>query len=383
MVMRVLVVVMLLAGGAQPTRAQTSGVVRKSADACPGYTLIAPFGGHTTYLIDLDGRPVHRWESYTEPAHAAYLLNDGSLLRTSKVRNEVFNVIGGPAGGVQRYDWEGNLTWDFVYSNADHMSHHDIEPLPNGNVLIVAWELKTREQAIAAGRNPGLLVDDVLWPETVIEVEPVGQTEGKIVWEWHLWDHVVQDFDPHKSNYGDPTEHPELVDLNYCDPPDRDWIHMNSIDYDPELDQIMLCGRTFDEVWVIDHGTTTAEAAGHSGGRAGRGGDLLYRWGNPYAYFAGLPDDQQLFGQHNLQWIPPDAPVPVMFSYSTTAACTRTGHFRAWMNLPLRWLITRGRTRARQGIPMVPKRSCGDMPSLTSSFHHASPVRGDFPTAIL
>ena len=82
-----------------------------------------------------------------------------------------------------------------------------------------------------------------------------------------------------------------------------DWLHINSVAYNAERDQILLSTFEFSEVWVIDHGTTTAEAAGHEGGKYGKGGDLLYRWGNPRAYRAGTVKDQRLFGQHNAQWI--------------------------------------------------------------------------------
>ena len=45
-----------------------------------------------------------------------------------------------------------------------------------------------------------------------------------------------------------------------------------------------------------------------SGGKSGKGGDLLYRWGNPAAYGRGTPRDRQLFQQHDAQWIPDGYP---------------------------------------------------------------------------
>ena len=79
----------------------------------------------------------------------------------------------------------------------------------------------------------------------------------------------------------------------------------------------------FSEFWIIDHGTTTAQAAGHTGGRRGRGGDLLYRWGNPRAYRAGTKADRKLFAQHNAHWIPKGLPGAGIFWSSTTAAIGR------------------------------------------------------------
>lgn len=284
------------------------GVVLNSAAASPGYTLIAPFGGQETFLIDLNGKVVHSWKTDRRPSQAAYLLDDGCLLRTAKIPNEVFDVRGGPAGGIQKFDWDGKLIWDYVISDDRKLSHHDIEPMPNGNVLVVAWEYKSRAEAIAAGRDPKRLDSDALWPEVVFEIEPTGGMDGKVVWEWHVWDHLVQSFDKSKPNFGQIAEHPERIDLNYIDRPIADWIHMNSIDYHPERDQILLCGRTFDEIWIIDHSTSHAEAATRAGGRHGHGGDLLYRWGNPFTYFAGSPFDQKLYGQHDPHWIPQGLP---------------------------------------------------------------------------
>jgi len=87
--------------------------------------------------------------------------------------------------------------------------------------------------------------------------------------------------------------------------PVADWIHANAIEYNEDFDQIVISSKPLNEIWIIDHSTTTAESAGHTGGNHGMGGDLLYRWGNPEAYRAGTIDDRQLFGQHDAQWIKP------------------------------------------------------------------------------
>jgi hypothetical protein len=104
------------------------------------------------------------------------------------------------------------------------------------------------------------------------------------------------------------ADHPELINLNFeantnGQTQGADWIHLNAIDYNAELDQIVINSRVFNEFWVIDHSTTTMEAAGSTGGNSGKGGDILYRWGNPQAYDRGLSSDQKFFGQHDVQWI--------------------------------------------------------------------------------
>ena len=276
-------------------------------EPCPGYTLIAPLGSRDSHLINMEGEVVHTWPSPYQPGNSTYLLPDGGILRSCKHQNNDFNARGGAGGGVCKVNWDGEVVWDFKYSTDTVYQHHDIEPMPNGNVLLVAWEYKSYDEAIAAGRDPSKLQDE-LWPESVVEIQPEGKTGGKVVWKWSLWDHVVQRFNKTKANYGKPADHPELVDLNFIRNANSDWIHMNSVAYNQELDQIIMSARWFNELWIIDHSTTTEEAAGHTGGRYGKGGDLLYRWGNPYAYFAGFPEDQIFFGQHDARWIPKSYP---------------------------------------------------------------------------
>ena len=270
-----------------------------------GYTLFSPMSSFNSYLIDRCGRQVKTWTSTYRPALSSYLMNDGSLLRTGNAMNTFFNA-GGRGGAIQKYDWNGNLVWSYILSDSINCAHHDICALPNGNVLVIAWQVKSSAVAVANGRNPALVTPRV-WSEQILEIQPVGSSGGNIVWQWNLWDHLVQEFDSTKVNYGNVESNPQLVNLNYnASSTNADWIHLNSVDYNPVLDQIVLSAHAFDEIWIIDHSTTTAQAASHTGGNAGKGGDLLYRWGNPATYnAAGV---QKFFGQHNAYWIKPGMP---------------------------------------------------------------------------
>ena len=270
--------------------------------AYEGYNLFAPNTSTNTYLMDNNGNTVHTWSSAHRPGQSVYLLEDGTLMRTANTGTSAFGS-GGAGGRVEQYDWDGNLLWAYGHSTAAHCQHHDIEVLPNGNVLMISWELKTQAEAIAAGRDPTLINDGELWPDYVLEVQPTGTYGGTIVWEWHAWDHLVQDYDAGKTNFGSVADHPELIDLNFSLNGSADWHHINSVAYNASLDQIVLSVHSFSEIWVIDHSTTTEEATGHSGGNSGMGGDLLYRWGNPRTYDAGTTGDQQLYGQHDAEWI--------------------------------------------------------------------------------
>ena len=267
-----------------------------------GYVLFAPNTSTTTYLIDKCGKQIKTWPSNYRPGQSCYILPDGTLLRTGNINNTTFTA-GGTGGIIQKIDWNGNVTWSYTVSDATKCQHHDVKALPNGNVLIIAWELKTNTQAIAAGRNSAS-VPATVWSEQILEVQPSGISGGTIVWEWHLWDHLVQDYDASKTNFGSVASNPKLININYnASTIQSDWIHINSIDYNPALDQIIVSSHNFDEIWIIDHSTTTAEAATHSGGNSANGGDIIYRWGNPAAYNNGTTANQKLYGQHNARWI--------------------------------------------------------------------------------
>lgn len=322
-----------------------SGLLKKEEGAFAGYTLISPLLSKSSHLIDMNGEIVHTWTGTNAPAGGVYLLPDGRLLRPQREEENPMFHGGGIGGRLQMLDWDGTVVWEWVLANEYQTHHHDVEPLPNGNLLLIAWEHRYAEDAVAYGRDPKAVGAAGLWPDALLEVRPIFPDDAEIVWEWHAWDHLIQDFDESKENYGSIPEHPELIDINgehrgrapetpeqrlarekreremkalgYVggedeeeeDPFstgefDADWFHTNAVDYDAQHDLIVVSIPHMCELWVIDHSTTTEEAAWHDGGRFGRGGDLLWRWGNPRMYGAGTRSDQRLFYQHNPEWVP-------------------------------------------------------------------------------
>lgn len=267
-----------------------------------GYTLLASHETTDTYLINNCGEEVHKWTSEFFYGNKVELLPNGNLLRATRVNSEYF-INGGAGGRIEVLDDDSNILWEYEYISPTYRQHHDVVYLPNGNFLFVAWDRKDSVEAVANGRNPELMPDNgQIWSEKLVEIRPIGSDSAEIVWEWYLWDHLVQEFDPSKPNYGAVNENIDRVDLNYI--PNvlmNSWIHINSIDYNEELDQILIGSRFFSELWVIDHSTTTQEASTAEGGLSGKGGRLLYRYGNPQVY-SGI-GDRILFGQHNAQWI--------------------------------------------------------------------------------
>ena len=277
-------------------------------EAAEGYTLFVPRRTSTVYLIDRLGRVVHTWDVGDDATSHAKLLENGNLLA---------NITAG-GGGLREIAPDGSILWEYQQPGM----HHDFRKLPNGNALLLVRATKTREEAIAAGANPEFVSNDGFVFDYFVEVRPVGQSGGEVVWQWSTWDHLVQDFDPAKPNYGQIAAHPERIDLNFnlealhqdqflrrrAEPQRTDWIHGNAIGYNPDLDQIVYSPRHYNELWIIDHSTTMQEAAGSRGGRGGKGGGLLYRWGNPAAYGRGDESDQQLFFGHDTQWIEPGLP---------------------------------------------------------------------------
>lgn len=283
----------------------TIGALLNSEEALEGYTLVCSSLSRHTFLVDNCGREINSWTSTYLPGAVTYLLENGNLLRAGRVSG---SFRGGGIGGiVEMFSWEGDLIWSYEIANEFQHQHHDLEFLPNGNILVLAWEKINQNEAVENGMTLNVGTDGV-WPDMVLELKPIGNNDVEVVWQWRVWDHIIQDVDSTLTNYGVVSEHPEKINVNTSynlnngvfDP---DWNHCNSIDYNEELDQIIISSRNFSEIWIIDHSTTIEEAASSSGGKYNKGGDLLYRWGNPRNYDRGDVTDQVFYGQHDAHWI--------------------------------------------------------------------------------
>lgn len=277
----------------------------KAVNDSNGYTLFAPMGSKDTLLVDMQGKTVKTWHGKDQSSGAVYLLNNGNLLRcVSPGKGEVRTPFIGKdvtGGIIQEVSPRGQIVWEYTYVSNKVRQHHDIAPLPNGNVLLLAWELKNESDIEAVGGSVRNHPDGKIWAEHIVEIRKSGPRSGYIVWEWHAWDHLIQNANQSAPNFANPVRLPQRIDINYNPSRRPEWLHANSIDYNPQLRQIVLSLRNTGEVWIIDHSTSTSQAASTTGGIMHRGGDILFRWGNPQAY--GASGRPILVDQRDARWV--------------------------------------------------------------------------------
>ena len=240
------------------------------------YVLVVKNGGDTSFLVNKQGDKLKEWNFDANLGNDLELLPDGRLIGIFKVEDPVFS-FGGFGGVIKIINIDGSIAWEYTYASEVKIAHHDVELLPNGNVLFIAWEKIDNTTANVAG----IVATSDIYPETLVEVNP---TTNAIVWKWKSYDHLIQNTNSSLPTYGVISDNPQLIDFNYFSTSNGDIMHANGIDYDPIKDVIYLSVNYYNEIWVIDHSTTTVEAASNFGGNYNKGGDLIYRFGNPEAY---------------------------------------------------------------------------------------------------
>lgn len=286
----------------------TETIYWDESKAFTGYTLFGT--GGTTYLIDMEGKVVHTWKTGTNPR----LTPSGT----------VYDAAGGdPSKSTtwKELDWNGNVIWQYTENRSNYHPHHDFEKIYNPKLgdstfIYIANKDLTVQQCLDAGGDStqtkgysGAQVD------AIVEVD----MQGNIIWEWWFFDHIVQELYSSKPNYGVVKNNPGKININIKgNTLKSDWLHSNSLDYNEELDQIVI-NSVHGEFYVIDHGNTfiKGDPASSIALAASSKGDFLYRFGDPAKYGQGDPPSildnwekatnghKQIGGSHNIQWIKP------------------------------------------------------------------------------
>jgi hypothetical protein len=274
-----------------------------------GYTLFGTRG--QTYLIDMEGHIVHTWNLGTNPRFT----DNGNLL----------DAVGGNPSSQnswQELDWNGNVVWQYTETRSNYHGHHDFAKIYNPKLgdstfIYIANKDYTSQQCLDAGCDPANTYTNPQM-DVIVEVD----RQGKVIWEWAFFDHVVQDIAPSKPTYGVIANTPGKIDLNLPGMPVRsDWLHCNSLDYNQQLD-LMVINSVQGEFYVIDHGNTFVvnDSAASIALAATSAGDFKYRFGDPARYEQGDPPSvldnwtkataghKQIGGAHDIQWIKPGLP---------------------------------------------------------------------------
>lgn len=249
-----------------------------------------------TVLVNNNGDVVHTWQAnLSGMGTTAHLLKSGGLLRMGVADRQY--TRGQPVAASDQLeitDISGRPIWSIHASQLgdpkSHITfHHDLIMRPNGNILALIYERLSAADALAIGWDPR--DQEYVWSDGIIEIAPDLKTGAfEVVWQWRFADHIIQDKFPKAPNYGVIAENPTLIDAHYP----RNYMplnlirqHLNSIDYNAALDQIVISSFIYNEVWIIDRSSS----------------ELVFRFGNPAVYDHGDDDDRTLLKQHDANWI--------------------------------------------------------------------------------
>jgi len=259
-------------------RALQSVTVHQPHKAYPGFTLFSPMTQvpGSTWLIDMQGRFVHRWKLPGWVRLHADLLPNGHILCALEDVGAPPSSIPTVAKRVVELDWDGNLVWEYA---DETMDAHDRKRSRNGNTLIMKYSPIPEEIAakVQGGVPPAeiLGMDLPLHGNVIQEITP----QGKIAWEWLGYEH----FDFELDRFA-----PLQMRLA--------WVGLNSLEELPTGD-IMLCSFGCDSLFIIDRSS----------------GDIKWRWGKG---FLSMPHNPTLLdngnilvlnnNRYNVDYFPPD-----------------------------------------------------------------------------
>ncbi len=221
------------------------------------YTLFSD--RYNTYLIDEEKELERSWES-SNPIWKAKLVDKDIFLYYN---NYSFSLLlrGVTASENPFYDtlelvdWEGKTIWSYS-GIGDEVLYGDFIPLRNGNILIQVFERVSDFDL----RNLGMeerrfeLNGEILFPK-IVEIRPnIIEGSTKIMWEWKLSEHMVQNEFPSLGNYSEDIALEEdkfdiNFDINYSS---DGWGGIEDISYNSDRNHIAFTMSGFKEIIILD-----------------------------------------------------------------------------------------------------------------------------------
>ena len=206
-------------------------------------------GGAQNAIIDTTGEV--RWFMNTDPIHDQYsVLESGPMLGFEQNKDGAYTW--GFGQRYLKYDIMGRKIWNRRLPQSYIDFSHALCAAENGNYFL-------RVAAAAYARPDGKTVRTVR--DVIVEVDE----SGNVVDDWRLWeildsyrDNVIKTMDQGAvclnidfSKEGQTLSAADLAAMDKSDRfgdiagvgPGRNWAHVNSIDYDPTDDSIILSAR--------------------------------------------------------------------------------------------------------------------------------------------
>lgn len=248
-----------------------AGTAMQGATFVPGGTSTS---SSKTCLLGPDGAVVQTWSGVGSP-YAAFLTDSATVLYGTGSGTGP----GAPYKSIAEVAWDGtskNNTWTWTSPTTGTL-HHAFATMPNGHWLAIGYEYLTNAQIMSAMGVSSLSYTGTAYNEHVLEYDPATKT---VVWEWDAKKHFSATANPHKINvtkWSSGSSGPGGGSSG-------DVLHFNSVAYDPVRDVVLVSAHMLNEILVIDHSTTTAQAATDAGGNFKKGGQILFRWGAPTNY---------------------------------------------------------------------------------------------------
>lgn len=206
-----------------------------------GFTLFSPMTmvPSSTFLIDMQGRFVHRWKLPGWIRIHAELLPNGNLLFGLADPAQMNPELPFAGGGVVEMNWEGKIVWSY---EDKYLDCHDRIRLRNGNTFVASYRpVPGKIASQVKGGKSGTELNGTMWSYALQEIT----RDGRVVWEWFAYDHldpVLDDIpgERHRKMWPGWNSYVELPDGN-----------------------IMACSYNTDNIVIIDRTS----------------GDIKWRWG--------------------------------------------------------------------------------------------------------